>query len=156
VAYRLGTGLERHAWHEDRGDEPGRQCQNALRSAAEGGVACRLADSNGDRRDERQPGDGGGEEGEGRAHRDGVAGCGELGGTGTIDSPWREADWLFCRDGKWRPVEPGTFPLAARTSTRVGRLRGYGNAIVPRLAAEFILSTIEALRDSGAEQPKRT
>jgi DNA (cytosine-5)-methyltransferase 1 len=47
-------------------------------------------------------------------------------------------------------------PFAARVPARVGRLRGYGNAIVPRLAAEFILSTIEALRDSGAERPKRT
>ena len=25
---------------------------------------------------------------------------------------WRDADWLFCRDGKWRPVESGTSPLA--------------------------------------------
>jgi DNA (cytosine-5)-methyltransferase 1 len=25
---------------------------------------------------------------------------------------WRDADWLFCRDGRWRPVKPGTFPLA--------------------------------------------
>ena len=48
------------------------------------------------------------------------------------------ADWIFCRDGKWRPVEPGTFPLAHGVSARVGRLRGYGNAIVPQAAAEFI------------------
>lgn len=51
---------------------------------------------------------------------------------------WRDADWLFCRDGKWRPVEPGTFPLAHGASARVGRLRAYGNAIVPQVAAEFI------------------
>ncbi len=25
---------------------------------------------------------------------------------------WRDADWLFCRDGKWRAVESFTFPLA--------------------------------------------
>lgn len=57
---------------------------------------------------------------------------------GTPHSPWRDADWLFCRDGKWRPVEPGTFPLANGVSARVGRLRGYGNAIVPQAAAIFI------------------
>jgi len=51
---------------------------------------------------------------------------------------WRDADWLFCRDGKWRPVEPGTFPLAHGAPARVGRLRAYGNAIVPQAAAEVI------------------
>ena len=50
----------------------------------------------------------------------------------------RDADWLFCRDGKWRPVEPGTFPLAHGAPARVGRLRAYGNAIVAQAAATFI------------------
>lgn len=50
----------------------------------------------------------------------------------------RPADWLPCLDGKSRPVEPGTFPLAHGVSARVGRLRGYGNAIVPQVAAEVI------------------
>lgn len=51
---------------------------------------------------------------------------------------WSDADWIGCRDGKFRPVEPGTFPLANGIPARVGRLRGYGNAIVPQVAAEFI------------------
>lgn len=51
---------------------------------------------------------------------------------------WSDADWLVCRDGKLRPVESGTFPLANGIPARVGRLRGYGNAIVPQIAAEFI------------------
>ena len=51
---------------------------------------------------------------------------------------WSDVDWLGCRDGKFRPVEPGTFPLAHGIPARVGRLRGYGNAIVPQVAAEFI------------------
>lgn len=51
---------------------------------------------------------------------------------------WSGADWLGCRDGKFRPVEPGTFPLANGIPARVGRLRGYGNAIVPQAAAEFV------------------
>jgi DNA (cytosine-5)-methyltransferase 1 len=51
---------------------------------------------------------------------------------------WANPDWLYCRDGKWRPVEPGTFPLAHGVPARVGRLRGYGNAINPHAAAQFI------------------
>ena len=71
-----------------------------------------------------------------------------------VNGFWRDADWLLCRDGKWRPVEPGTSPLvdgaAARmgrvesgvarvaSSNRTGRLKGYGNAINAQAAAEFI------------------
>jgi len=58
--------------------------------------------------------------------------------TGPTNGHWRNADWLHCRDGKWRPVEPGTFPLAHGAASRVGRLRAYGNAIVPQVAAEVI------------------
>lgn len=56
------------------------------------------------------------------------------------NSFWSDADWLGCRDGKFRPVEPGTFPLANGVPERVVRLRGYGNAIVPQAAAAFIRS----------------
>ncbi|WP_049186047.1 DNA cytosine methyltransferase [Klebsiella pneumoniae] len=71
-----------------------------------------------------------------------------------VNGFWRDADWLFCRDGKLRPVEPGIEPLvdgaAARmgrvepgvarvaSSNRVGRLKGYGNAINAQAAAAFI------------------
>jgi DNA (cytosine-5)-methyltransferase 1 len=51
---------------------------------------------------------------------------------------WSDCDWLPCRDGKARPVEPGTFPLAHGTTARVGRLRAYGNAIVPQVAQALI------------------
>lgn len=54
------------------------------------------------------------------------------------DGFWRDADWLLCRDGRWRPVEPGAFPLAHGAAGRVGRLRGYGNAIVAPQAEAFI------------------
>lgn len=67
--------------------------------------------------------------------------------TSPPDSPWRNPDWLFCRDGKWRPVESGTFPLAHGVSARVGRLRGYGNAIVPQVAAEFIKAFTGVIED---------
>jgi DNA (cytosine-5)-methyltransferase 1 len=51
---------------------------------------------------------------------------------------WDNIEWLECRDGKQRPTQPGVFPLAYGVSGRVGRLRAYGNAIVPQIAAEFI------------------
>ena len=66
-------------------------------------------------------------------------------GTCATDGVWRNPDWLFCRDGRWRPVEPGTFPLADGISGRMGLLRGYGNAIVPPLAAEFVTAFLESL-----------
>jgi DNA (cytosine-5)-methyltransferase 1 len=62
-----------------------------------------------------------------------------------VHGGWHGADWLRCRDGRWRPVEPGTFPLAHGISDRVGRLRAYGNAIVPQVAAAFIATSDEAL-----------
>ena len=88
------------------------------------------------------------------------------GATGSVTAPgvhsrplevngfWRDADWLFCRDGQWRPVESGTFPLVARFANslghgksslramagrnRTGRLKGYGNAINAEAAKAFI------------------
>ena len=84
---------------------------------------------------------------------------------GPVNGLWRDADWLFCRDGKWRPIEPGIEPLVTGVSgrvelvravkqaeatvqethrySRVGALRGYGNAIVPQVAAEFIGSWLD-------------
>jgi len=58
---------------------------------------------------------------------------------------WRDADWIECSDGTARPVEPGTFPLADGVPCRVGRLRGYGNAIVPQLAAAFVEVALDAI-----------
>jgi DNA (cytosine-5)-methyltransferase 1 len=62
---------------------------------------------------------------------------GHVGRNGTTGF-WAAADWLPCRDGKARPVEPGTFPLAYGSTARVGRLRAYGNAIVPQVAQALI------------------
>jgi DNA (cytosine-5)-methyltransferase 1 len=68
----------------------------------------------------------------------------QIDGPGPTNGIWRSADWLYCRDGKWRPVEPGTFPLAHGAASRVGRLRAYGNAINVEQAKEFILAHDEA------------
>ena len=70
---------------------------------------------------------------------------GVAGRTSPLNRVWRNADWLFCRDGKWRPVEPGTFPLAHGSAQRVGRLRGYGNAIVAQVAQTFVESMMDAM-----------
>ncbi len=58
---------------------------------------------------------------------------------------WQDADWLFCRDGKWRPVEPGTLPLANGITNRVGRRRAYGNTLNAPQAENFIAACMHAL-----------
>lgn len=59
-----------------------------------------------------------------------------------VAGQWHNPDWLPCFDGKARPVEPGTFPLAHGIPARVVRLRGYGNAINPEVAAAFICAHV--------------
>ena len=64
--------------------------------------------------------------------------------TGSTNGLWTACDWLYCRDGRWRPVEPGTFPLAHGAASRVGRLRAYGNAINAKAAQAFIEAVIQS------------
>jgi len=68
---------------------------------------------------------------------------------------WSNADWIPCRDGKLRPVEPGTFPLVDGAPARVVRLRGYGNAINAEVAAEFIRAAVECLNSVTSAQEAR-
>lgn len=81
------------------------------------------------------------------------------------DVIWENPDWLGCKDGKYRAVEPGTFPLAdgipegvVRSSiisldehpqaAKAMRIKGYGNAIVPQLGAAFITQFLESVYDT--------
>lgn len=78
------------------------------------------------------------------------------------DTEWENPNWLYCRDEKYRPIKPGIEPLANgfprgvgyssdpsepidannTQEARVMRLKGYGNAIVPQVAASFIKAFI--------------
>ena len=74
--------------------------------------------------------------------------------------------FVECENGKWRRFQPGSFPMAhgiprslgrgkseldrmARDAraNRVGRIEGYGNAIVPELAALFITEFFGSIWD---------
>jgi DNA (cytosine-5)-methyltransferase 1 len=57
---------------------------------------------------------------------------------------WSAFDLIPCADGKARRIEPGLAPLAHGIPARVVRLRGYGNAIVPQVAAEFVSAFLES------------
>ena len=131
VAESCCARLEGFTRHGDEGKEPGRHRPEAGGHAAETGTPCSrtprvdevpmlrrvdLHEAWGTRARLRVPTD------------RGVGGGPLLG--------WERFDALPCADG-WRRVEPGSFPLAHGVPARVVRLRGYGNAIVPPLAAEF-------------------
>ncbi|EAS2760281.1 DNA cytosine methyltransferase [Salmonella enterica] len=127
---------------------PGREeshCPQSGRSPAELTGYCLpdgLAHTNNDSSKRRLPG----REDSPREVINGSAGCGSTdSGTCPVNGYWRDADWLFCRDGKWRPVKPGLKPLVNGTPGRVGQLRTYGNAIVVPVAEAFIRAYMEAV-----------
>jgi DNA (cytosine-5)-methyltransferase 1 len=158
------------------GRRPVRQ-RAAQRAARTGGMVDRLAHAN--RKDEggrgvQRPGESAGAGAGAACER--PAGLREADGgqPGPVNGYWRDADWLFCRDGKWRPVEPGTFPLADGLAKgmgtlrpglrrlaelagldgaslkrakeyRVESLRGYGNAINAQAAKTFVEVVMESL-----------
>ncbi len=62
---------------------------------------------------------------------------------GAVRGVWASAEWIPCRDGCLRPIEPGTFPLAHGVANRVGKLRGYGDALCAEQAKGFIEAWLE-------------
>lgn len=56
---------------------------------------------------------------------------------------WRDFILVPCGDGKERRLKPGLEPLAHGLHGRASLLRGYGNAIVPEVAAEFIKAYLD-------------
>jgi DNA (cytosine-5)-methyltransferase 1 len=94
----------------------------------------------------------------GRADATSLSGC--QGGR----TEWSDPDWLYCRDEKYRPIKSSIEPLAYGLSRGVGyssdpsepiepnntqearvmRIKGYGNAIVPQVAASFIQAFLES------------
>jgi DNA (cytosine-5)-methyltransferase 1 len=65
--------------------------------------------------------------------------------SGLLDCFWDSFSLIPCLDNKYRRIEPGTFPLAHGVPNRMGKLRAYGNSIVPQLAAEFIKAYMETI-----------
>lgn len=76
-----------------------------------------------------------------RSISDGTIQGSNLRDPGEIDQRWLDADWLLCRnpvgEPSWRPVEPGTFPLAHGVAARMDCLRAYGNALDAETATGF-------------------
>jgi DNA (cytosine-5)-methyltransferase 1 len=69
---------------------------------------------------------------------------------GPVNGFWRDADWIFCTDNRWRPIGASLQPLVNGSAFRLGSgspyegksrakmLRGYGNAINAEAARAFI------------------
>lgn len=66
---------------------------------------------------------------------------------------WNDAAWVIGHDGKARRVEPSIYPLAHGVPARVGRLRAYGNAIVPEEAAQVIGAYLDMEAEEWGDQP---
>ncbi len=82
---------------------------------------------------------------------DADAGIGEAASErGGACGAWADAEWIIGADGKARRVEPGIRLLAHGVPGRVGKLRAFGNAIVPQVGAT-ILRTYRELEAEAAD-----
>ena len=56
---------------------------------------------------------------------------------------WEPGGWVLCTDGRERPVAPIARRVDDVVPARMGLLRGYGNAIVPEVAAQFLIALLD-------------
>ena len=112
----------------------------------EGGKVASRDDADGRRAPDRL-GVAGGEGLEERSGReDGRRAVRDEGQAAGARGPWGDFYLVRCRDGKTRRVGSGIRPLAHGVPARMGKLRAYGNAIVPEVAERFIRAYLEACR----------
>ena len=158
------AGLEGHAGNVRDRSEPGRIDEDQAGPTAAGGATGSVGDADGEHTG-RNSGAGDCEEA-GHPMREGCNVSESPGSTRlVVDSTsrgrgdaaqpgrcghveragWSRFEIVHCRDGKARRFEPGSFPLAHGIPGRVGLLRGYGNAIVPQVAAEFVSAFMEVI-----------
>ena len=85
-------------------------------------------------------------DGAGRARTTQQGGNGAHDGVPRAAGAWDGSIRIPCADGKWRRIspEPRDEPLAYGVPARMVKLRAYGNAIVPPLAAAFVRAYMEA------------
>jgi len=82
---------------------------------------------------------------------------------------WAGADYLWCSDEKWRPAQSSPLIMADGTSaeladgtriskqemSRVTALRGIGNAIVPQVAAQFVIAFMQSICELDLPQDRK-
>jgi site-specific DNA-cytosine methylase len=125
--------LEGLAWNGGNGNQSGRIDENQAGYATAPSKSLRLADPDDSglqgREWDRQTGQ----------EKPSVGHATECGGN--LPTAWSRFEIVHCRDGKARRFEPESHPLVNGFPSRVAVLRGFGNAIVPQVAAEFILAS---------------
>jgi len=136
-----------HCHRRESGGEVRPVCEE--QDAEHGGPVSGLADAKLQQRPDGQPSvgnvdDAGGRE-QGSAEASGF--CSDM-QTGPVNGFWADADWLGCRDAKWRPVSPKPQPLADGSSESLGRVRP---EIIAKIEEEISESTMESegIRDQA-------
>jgi len=125
--------------------------QQDTRSVPQGGVDSARIDENNMADTSSQPGQQdtrsafGHEASNGRTGRHTQQPDGHHGPSSYGEGFWDDHIWLTGSDGKARRSQPGLPLLAHGVPGRVGKLRAYGNAIVPQVAAEVIAAYMESV-----------
>ena len=164
----LGTSPDRLAYPNGDGFESRGEASatNGYWSATDAdGRAVWVADTGGERRQQDAGGAPGHEEAHGwEPHLDHIfAGDVQVHRSHPTYGFWGNPDWLLCKDGRWRPIEPGVTALVDEPASRVvssstswrtpagpkgfghipSQVKGYGNAICSVQASAFIRAVME-------------